>query len=412
MTITLKQFEDFIASFHKEPGTYTLDEYYLIGDMHRNLSKSDKSWAALCKAVGWKGSPNSYRCFVRRYRFTAGIEREEPGRVEVEDKPRPSEDTSYEEQLRRIKMEKTKVHDINLEYHRHIREEARIEELRDSLVEAIKTLKPLPLVKQPYKVEGERETEAILTFADLHIGPDFINSYNSYSPEIAAKRVRYLVSEVIHYCKTYHVTKLHFLNMGDLISGNIHATLRIEQRLDVVDQIKTAAEIVAEALNYLQEAVPELTYRSVVDNHARMLPNKNEHIESENFNRLIDWFLEERLKNTNVKFVYDNLDLGLGRFELGNGKIIMFSHGHQERKNTVTQDFVGLTREIPDYILLAHYHNSAEKTFQGMKVIITGCIVGTDPYAYGKRLFSHPEQKLLIFDKENLIDITIDLNIK
>ena len=47
-------------------------------------------------------------------------------------------------------------------------------------------------------------------------------------------------------------------------------------------------------------------------------------------------------------------------------------HGHEDKKSSVMQDMVGLTREFPDYILMAHYHNSAEHTFQGTKVFISG----------------------------------------
>ena len=50
-----------------------------------------------------------------------------------------------------------------------------------------------------------------------------------------------------------------------------------------------------------------------------------------------------------------------------------------------------------------------EKTFNGMKVYVTGSIIGTDPYAYGKRLFSDPEQKLLVFDEDSVLDFDINL---
>ena len=92
-----------------------------------------------------------------------------------------------------------------------------------------------------------------------------------------------------------------------------------------------------------------------------------------------------------------------------NGKTVMFAHGHQDKKTSVVQDFIGATREFIDYIILAHFHSSAEKTFQGTKVFISGSIIGTDAYAYGKRLFSEPEQKLLVFEDDNVLDFDINL---
>lgn len=393
-----EEFAEFIRSFNKKPGEYTKEELFQIGLEHKKLDDRDKSWKALCNVVGWPGTPESYRCSVNRQCSTM-----EPL---LEDKVA---DTDYVTALRELYKEKTKLRDINNEYHRHIRNEARIEVLREELQNAANRLPSLPKVISP-KSSKQEETEAILTFSDLHIGPEFVNSYNSYSYEKAVARVNQMVADTIRYCKAHNVKRLNFLNMGDLISGTIHTTLRIEQTYDITDQIMKAAELTAEVLNQLQAAAPEITYRSVTDNHSRAIPDKNDNIECENFNRLIDWFVEARLKGTKVQFPHDNIDVSVGRFKLNNQKLVLFAHGHLEKKTTVVQDLIGLTKEIPDYVLLAHYHNSAEKTFQGVKVIITGCIIGTDPYAYNKRLFSHPEQKLLIFDKDNLINITLDLD--
>ena len=124
---------------------------------------------------------------------------------------------------------------------------------------------------------------------------------------------------------------------------------------------------------------------------------------------MIDWFLAERLKDTKVVFADDNIDIGIGRIRLMNGKTLLFMHGHEDKKNSVMQDMVGLTQEVPAYILMAHYHNTATHTFQGTKVYVTGSIIGTDPYAFSHRLFGDPEQKLLVFDGVNVIDININL---
>ena len=88
----------------------------------------------------------------------------------------------------------------------------------------------------------------------------------------------------------------------------------------------------------------------------------------------------------------------------------MFAHGHQDGRNNSMQNFIGLTRKWIDYICLAHYHSAAVKEFQGCRVFINGSIVGTEQYAFGKRLFSKPTQKLLIFDKTDTVqDIDIAL---
>lgn len=41
--MTVKEFQDFINSFNKEPGSYTKEEYYKIGQAHKSLDNKDKS---------------------------------------------------------------------------------------------------------------------------------------------------------------------------------------------------------------------------------------------------------------------------------------------------------------------------------------------------------------------------------
>ena len=45
----------------------------------------------------------------------------------------------------------------------------------------------------------------------------------------------------------------------------------------------------------------------------------------------------------------------------------------------------------------------------GAKVIVNGSICGIDSYAFSKRLGDDPEQVLLIFEDNNLLDFTINL---
>jgi len=221
-----------------------------------------------------------------------------------------------------------------------------------------------------------------------------------------------LVEDTIQYCKDNNVKKLNFINLGDLVHGLIHVSARVEEQFGVIDQVMVASEIISKALNKLQEAAPEVLYRSCTDNHSRTIANKSEAIEKDNFNRLVDWFIQERLKNTKIKFINDNLNEDLGRFTLENGKVVMFSHGHLDTVNQVYQSWVGGTSEHVDLILLGHYHNEKLKSFQKTRVYINGSIVGPDQYANSKRLYSIPSQTLLVFDNDNIVNYSINLDIR
>lgn len=388
----------YIQSYNKKPGEYTKDEILEIGRQMRSLPKAQISWPWLHHYLGITDfSSEAYRLRVFNY---------------INNKHLPiKEDTESVEYRNKYSSQYKEREWVNA-YRRLIREDVRIDNLKDEIRLVVDKLNALPAIT-PKEINLDPnlfKTEAVLLFSDLHIGVDCDNYYNKYNLEIAQERVSKLLTDVTYYCYLNNVQKLNILNLGDLINGNIHLSSRIEQEMDVIEQVMYAAEILSQFLNELTRLGIEITYRSVSDNHSRVIADKNQHIEKEQFSRLIDWYVAERLKNTSVQMIESSIDFGVGKFKVFD-KTIMFAHGHQGNKNSSFQEFVGLNREWVDYICLAHYHSPAIKDYQGCKVIINGSIVGSEQYAFSKHLFTKPSQKLLIFQEnsDNLIDIDIAL---
>ena len=297
-------------------------------------------------------------------------------------------------------------------YRRLIKTQAKAVSLKNTLTDVVQDLSPLPLIK--FKQNNNTKSyinadEAILMVSDWHIGVCCDNFYNKYDLEIAKQRIQKLTEETINYCKNYKVKRLNVVNLGDLIHGKIHRNARIDQELDVVKQTMAAAEILAEMLNKLQEAAPEVIYRSVIDNHSRFDADLEDALQGENLGILIDWWVKLRLEKSKVVFAFDNLDISLGRFDLLNGKKVCFAHGHLDSINQSYQHFTGATQEFIDYILLGHYHEEKAKNYNACKVLVNSSVVGTEQYALSKRLFGIPSQSLLLFEGDNLINISINL---
>lgn len=401
MYITKQELQEYIDSFGKQPGEYTEQEIALIGAKHKQLCSVDKSWAALATLLGWKGTDNSLRCWVLRHAESTNTQSNQKQTKE-------KSELDFVKKTEELKKAQQQVRDNWTTYNRLLREDARIDSLKACIKETIPTTVKLPYIAYVKDTTIE-DVEAILMLSDLHIGTICNNCYNKFDDKIAEARLMKLADDTIAYCKHMKVERLNVVNLGDLIAGIIHTTIRLEQQFDVVSQIMVAAELVGRLLNRLQAAAPEVIYRSCTDNHSRSIANKNEAIEKENFYRLIDWYIEERLKNTNIIFKNNNLDDSFGKFYLLNGKTVMFAHGHLDKPKFAFQGMIGATKEFVDYILLAHYHNPSEHTSQNCKVWTNGSIVGTEQYALSKRLFTEPAQKLLIFKEDNILDITINL---
>lgn len=402
--ITFDEFYSFIESLGKEKGEYSLDELLEIGVKFKELPRKDRKWDELHDFLGiTEFSADAYRKRVEKHikacELVAQI---------------ASGDANMDEgdQYRDSYIQKQKVRDWYNAYRRDIREETRIQNLKDELKAAADKFSKLPALT--FK-KGAQPTikgvEGVLLLSDLHIGAECSNYYNTYNLTVAKNRIAKLATDVKTYCADNHIEVLHILNLGDLIHGIIHTNARIEAQMDVAEQIIAAGELVSQFLSDIQTAAPKITYRSVFDNHSRAIADKNQHIEKEQFSRVIDWYIQERLKDTAIEFLENDIDGGIGRFKLKSGKVLMFCHGHNDGRNNSYQNFIGLTREWVDYICMAHYHNPAAKEFQGCKVFINGSIVGTESYAFGRRLFAKPSQKLLIFNatNDNVQDIDISL---
>ena len=418
--MTKTEFIELLDGYNKDAGEFTEEEMYEIGCKYKELPVSEKDWSWLVSKLGPVDkdgnakSGETFRIWIKSRQYADGSIKKNvqllSGRT-IEDLSFPEAEEKLAEEKRELYIQQTKTRDEHNAYRRTLRDEARIETLKDLIADSIKNLPPLSEIA-PYIADSEDCAEAVLLLSDLHIGAQIDNFYNKYNLEIAKQRLDKLVDDTITYCQRNGVRRLNVVNLGDMIHGLIHISARLMEEMDVVEQVIQASELLSHALNKLQSAAPEVYYRSCLDNHSRCTANLKEHIEKENFGKLIDFYLKARLANTSIVFAEDNLDDNIGMFELFNGKKVVFAHGHQDSVNNSVQNYTAATKGYIDYVCLGHYHSSKAKTFQNSKVFVNGSIVGTDDYAMSHRLFGTPEQTLLLFEGQNLVNISINLEIK
>ena len=425
---TKNDFYDFIKKTYKpqDDGKYSNETLFKICVLYKySVPQGEKNWKELAKYLKLNKSGEALRCWTK-YKMKAieSIKKQDSSEHEVVDTTNTNKFNcdDVDKKLSTLYKEQTKSRDLLNAYRRTLRDDARIDSLKETISSAIKSLEALPPFK-PYTINASHKkesqqniNEAVLLLSDLHMGVQCDNFYNKYNLTIAEQRLSKLAEDVIKYCKATNVDTLHILNLGDMIHGIIHISARVEQQMDVIQQVMEAAELLSRFLTKVQYACPHIIYRSCTDNHSRMIADKNQNIEKENLSKIIDWYLKERLKDSVIDFE-SSLDDSMGVFHLKNGKACAFAHGHQDSIDKSLQNFVGATKQFIYYAFLGHYHTEKMKSFQGFRVFINGSIVGTEQYALGKRLFSSPSQKLIIFDynnncinnTEDIIDISINL---
>lgn len=324
-------------------------------------------------------------------------------------------DDSYlkrlQEKEERLYKQQVRTQDIVREYRKILRDESRIETLKECIQDRADGLDKLNLldckVEQRYNQDF---VEGFLSLSDWHIGDTFKNFTNEFNLEIAQRKLNKLLEQVVDYCKMFNVDRLNVLNLGDLVEGVIHVTGRITSELDIIQQIKITAELLSQFLVGLIGCSKEITLRYTLDNHSRVTANYKESIEKESFGELIMWYVEARLKDTPIKIINDNLDANIGHFKSYYGKNIFFAHGHLEKIENVLETMTFGSGTIADYVFLGHYHQVATKEKYFRKIYVNGSLKGVDTYALKNRLFARTSQSLLILKGADELDFRINLD--
>lgn len=307
-----------------------------------------------------------------------------------------------------LKKERQKFFDQRREYHKVISKEAREEHLCEMLIAAASSLsETVGHAYSPYVVGESSDSEAILVFSDWHFGLKTYNVFNEYNTEICKERVSKVINSTIERLMLHSCKKLHVVVLGDLCHGAIHNSARVASEEYVCDQLMQASEILAQSIEQLSEFVPETIVYTTYGNHARTVQNKNDSIHRDNMERLVPWWLSQRLaKHKNIIIAPDE----------GNEFIFVNSCGHEFCASHGDNDSVRNSPRLLsvlfqkkygkdiEYVLLGDKHHRESFDELGVSAMLCGSLCGTDDYANNKRLYSTPSQLLLIVKPECGVD--------
>jgi hypothetical protein len=303
----------------------------------------------------------------------------------------------YEEVRIESEKEKIRKRDQNREYGKKIANQARFEAIRDDVVKAIYHLEnKKPLQFKPNYNTSLSQKHGLALFSDWHFGMEVSNSTNVFNKQVFNKRVEKLVSKIIEHGKTNQIHTLHVGQLGDLLAGMIHVSTRVQANEDVIEQTKYVSEVLAEVLSTLANEFPAIKYYNVIGNHGRT-GNKHDVGIKENFEYLIPWFLEARLKD------FDNIEIitdqdGYITTKIFNDDIVLV-HGNYDRVDQCVTRLPQVLGYVPSYIIGGHVHHNYEKEYGRTTVVVNGSLIGADDYAMQGRYGAKPSQKFMVFDE-------------
>ena len=312
--------------------------------------------------------------------------------------------------LQELRKEKQRVSDERVELSRLLREQAR----RESFVSMVKNIMasalPLSLNYDPHD-SLISNNDLIVTLTDIHSGIEINNHFNTYNKEVLVSRLHFYLSKILEIRKTHNSENCYVI-IGEIISGFIHETLRIENNENVVEQFKTISTLISEFLAILSSHFNSVNVYVAPGNHSRLSPKKEESLKGENMDIFLPFYLRAKLQNFKNIHVFDNeVDSDIAIFTL-RGLTIMAAHGDKDSPDTVVQKFTMLFGKKPDLIYLGHRHKNGLSTVYDTKIIESGCISGSDSYALDKRFRNKPEQTVSVVDTTGLVavyDVKLDI---
>lgn len=303
---------------------------------------------------------------------------------------------------RELEAEKIKFRDERNAWQKQNYVNARVGQKLDYLEEQFKSFgeRNFPTYNS---VSLDGDNDMLIILSDFHIGQCFSSVFGSYNADIATERLTQLLGEVKKIQKLHDSKNLYISIQGDMLSGNIHKTIAITNRENVIDQIKIVTELLTAFIYEVSKLFEKTFVSNVSGNHSR-IDRKDEALHDERLDDLIGWIVKNFLSHVpNIIFKDNILDTGISGFNI-RGKDYLSVHGDYDAftDNGVSK-LCMMLGSIPYAILYGHLHSPALMESHGVKMIRGGSLSGAgDDYTLEKRISGKPSQMVCICDENGL----------
>ena len=250
---------------------------------------------------------------------------------------------------------------------------------------------PISIVERsPIAPIGKRTL--VLCVADCHYGAEWIvrglrgEILNRYNPEVFGERMDDLLAQVREIIAREGISDVQLLLCGDSLDGMLRNSQLMKLRWGVIESCMRFSEHIAQWIAALSQYAT-VSVCGVDGNHTetRTLNSKRGDFPGENLEKVIFWFLAERLKGVPGVFV-DSVTEQRKHLTV-QGFNLLLTHGTDIKslENAAKQTML-LYGEAIDYLICGHKHREQEYvsgyTDQGNSVVIrVPSVCGMDEYA-------------------------------
>lgn len=317
-------------------------------------------------------------------------------------------DDEYQKQLEKMNRElaqnKIKFRDERNAWNKQNYTAARIDETLNILEDKISTQgrANFEIHDKPF-INSDNDILCMLT--DLHIGQTFDSVWGTYNTDIAKKRMNQYLNEILDIQKLHGSENCFVSLQGDLISGNIHSTIQISNKENVIEQMKIAIELISSFCYELTKHFSQVFLYNVSGNHSRLIENKDKAVHEERLDDFIGWDIGRTLEHIeNFQMVQcNNFDLGIAEIDIREKPYIAI-HGDFDTFNKQgVLNLCSMLGFFPYACLYGHLHTPSTDEVNGIKMIRSGSLSGSgDSYTIEKRLYGVPSQTVLVCTEKGI----------
>ena len=316
-----------------------------------------------------------------------------------------SKDISGELDMKMIELrkERQKFNDQRSAYNKVLRERSREEELNELITDCVRSgnLPTLDYEPHGFSVSGR---DLLVSLNDMHYGAEVNNYWNNYSPDICREMLCSYLERILMIAHQHGCQNCIVWENGDVIHGNIHYSVAVSNRENVVKQVMGASELIAEFLAELSKHFETVRFVSVAGNHSRLNPNKDLSLKGERLDDIVEWYLSARLQN------FENVIIGAGEKIDSTmylvdirGKTYAGVHGDYDGSAAKIQALQTMAGKQLYAVLSGHLHHNKVDEVQGVKTVMAGSFLGMDDFCVEKRIFGRQEQMVCVCDSDGIL---------
>lgn len=316
--------------------------------------------------------------------------------------------SEIDQKMLNLQIERQKFFDQRAAFNKVVRDRSRQEELNEILIQAVSS-GDLPKLEYVPSASYTSDNDLLVSLNDIHYGANVKNYWNTYNSDICREMMCKYLDNILSIKSTHGSESCIVWANGDMINGNIHHSIAVSNKENVVEQVKGVSELIAEFLVVLSRNFSTVSYVSVSGNHSRIDPNKDKSLVGERLDDLIEWYLSARLNDFDNIFIcdeksdrspvkYNKVDNTMYIVNV-RGKTYCGVHGDFDGSPGKVQSLQTMVGSPVYAVLSGHLHHCKTDDVQGIRTIMAGSFLGMDEYCVQKRIYGTQEQMVCVCDE-------------